>query len=270
MPSKYIDASHNFLFTLPKAKWLEDLAKSDAGDITGYQECEGSGQRATLKEHCAATGRGLYHPKSCGNPISWKKDLFSPVRIDGKNYRGVIEAHLGATAMGVDAKFNPPRDFAYVGLTHTETGKKVLRINVHPLAGGTKLESNPDNRDSVALSKYKDWGIGQYWLDVLSYTAGQMSKQDPGLRAMTNYWDIVTIGGDYNAAMSNKDRWYYPANLLAPLFVPDSLKAGLDHMQHGNGSDVKVTRRWAVSGHTDHRIHFVERTIVNVPDFPRQ
>jgi len=150
------------------------------------------------------------------------------------------------------------------------TGKKVLRINVHTLQGGTKLEKDPDNRDSDELSRFKDWGIGQYWLDVLAFTAGQMSRQDPGPQAMTPLWDIVTIGGDYNAFLDRTDRWYYPGAMLPALFVNDSRQRSLDHLQHGHGSDVKVARRWTQAINSDHSLHLVERTILNVPDFPRQ
>jgi hypothetical protein len=266
----YVDASHNMLFRLDHDPWMEDLAKSGDADVTGYQEAEGGEQRAVLKEFCAANNRGLYHPASSGNPISWRKDVFSVVRINRKPVQGVVTAHLGALALGIDAEFNPARDFTWVGLNHKGTGKKILRVNVHPLAGGTKPESNPDNTDSNELSAYKDWGIGQYWLDVLSFVAGQMSLQDPGPRTMTNLWDVVSLGGDYNAAMDNFARWYYPAPLLEGLFEHDKNLRGLDHLQHAFGSDVQVTRRWAEAGNTDHSIHFVERRFVDVPDFQRQ
>jgi hypothetical protein len=266
----YVDVSHNMLFTLPPSKWLQDLQKSHAGDVTGYQEAEGSDQRHTLKAFCDKFGRDLYHPPRCGVPISWKKNVFSYVVISDKPVRGIRHVTKSAEAMGVDAKFNPHRDFTWVGLTHKPTGKKVLRINVHTLQGGTKLEKDPDNRDSDELSKFKDWGIGQYWLDILAFTAGQMSRQDPGPQAMTPLWDIVTIGGDYNAFLDRADRWYYPGALLPALFVNDSRQRSLDHLQHGHGSDVKVARRWTQAINSDHSLHLVERTILNVPDFPRQ
>jgi len=270
MSHRYIDATHNLYFRLDQEDWREDLAKSSDGDITGYQEGGDSDVRRVLKEFCAAHGRGLYHPAGSGNPISWKKDVFSQVRIGGSLVRGAITAHPGAVAMGLDASYNPERDFTWVGLTHKASGKKVLRVNVHPLAGGTKKESDPDNTDSDALSEYKDWGLGQYWLDVVSFTAAQMSLQDRGPRAMTSLWDIVTLGGDYNAAMDNFGRWYYPAPMLEPLFVHDKYLRGLDHLQHAYGADVRTERRWAEAGNTDHALHFVERSILDVPDFPRQ
>jgi len=270
MPHSYVDASHNLFFRLDQGDWREDLVKSSDGDVTGYQEGAGGDVRRVLKEFCAAHGRGLYHPAGTGNPISWKKEVFSMARVEGSLVRGAINAHPGAVAMGIDAKYNPARDFTWVGLTHKASGKKLLRINVHPLAGGTKREDNPDNTDSDELSQYKDWGIGQYWLDVLSFAAAQMSLQDPGRESMTSLWDIVTIGGDYNAAMDNYARWYYPAPMLDALFVRDKYLGGLDHLQHAFGADVRDERRWAEQGNTDHRIHYMQRTILDVPDFPRQ
>jgi len=266
----YIDCSHNVLRTMDKNRWDKDLAKSDKADITGYQEAGASGVREVIKAYCGREGRALYHPTSCGNPISWKRSVFTEVRIREKLARGVINSHLGASQMGVPARMNPARDFTYVGLRHRESSKTVLRINVHTTAHGVMAESSPANTDSVAASKWKDWAIGQYWLDVLSFVAGQMSLQDPGRETTTSLWDVVSIGGDYNGQMTNRARWYYPGSLLPAVFVADRKPTGLDHLQHGHGSDVTVDRRWSVPGYTDHSIHFVQRTFANVTDFPRQ
>jgi hypothetical protein len=269
--TKYVDASHNLLYTLDQDKWLADLQKSDLGDVTGYQEVSNTQARSALRSYCKTTGRGLFHPTGCTVPISWRTSVFKPMtRSDRSLLRDVVKVHASATTMGVDAKLNPAREFTYVGLTHKESGKKILRINVHPIAGGTKKESDPTNTDSDELSVWKDWGIGQYWLDVIAFAARQMSRQNPGAKTMANFWDAVTLGGDYNGSMENQDRWYYPGTMLPTLFVADKTMTGLDHLQHAHGSDVKAGKRWSVSGNTDHRIHYVERTFLTVPDFPRQ
>lgn len=268
--ASYVDATHNVEFILNKDQWNDDLDKSAAGDITGYQEAGAPKIRAVLKQHCIDHGRTLYHPLRCGNPISWKPELFTPVKVDKKFVRGVITAHPSAIVMGIDVKYNPSRDIVYVGLTHKPTGKKVLRINVHPTAGATKPEMDADNLDSNELSIWKDWSIGQYWLDILSFAAGQMSLQDPGRTTTANFWDVLTLGGDYNGALVNDDRWYYPGALLPALFEPDEQMRGIDHLQHGHGSDVRSGKRWAEEAHSDHNIHLVERTFLNVPDFQRQ
>jgi hypothetical protein len=268
--SSYVDATHNVLYTLTPEKWEADLKKSDLGDVVGYQEVSNTAARTALREHCKATGRGLFHPVGCNVPISWRPAIFKPVVMDKRIVRGVVKVHASAPVMGVASKVNPSRDFCYVALTHLPSGKKVLRVNVHPTAGGTKKESDPTNTDSDALSVWKDWSIGQYWLDVLGFIARQMSRQDPGVKTTSNLWDVITLGGDYNGTLENKDRWYYPGTLLPALFVADKTMTGLDHLQHSHGSDVHVTKRWAVAGHTDHRIHYVERTVLNVTDFPRQ
>jgi len=267
--SAFTDATHNLLFQLNGDQWLRDMGKSGKAHLTGYQEAEGDPARATLAEFSKAHNRGLYHPPDCGNPISWDLDTFRQIKVNGQPVEGVHESHAGATRMGIKAKFNPPRDFAWVGLVHRATGKRVLRINVHPLAGATKRESNPDNPDSDELSAWKDWGIGQYWLDVLAFTAEQMSVQDPGVETTAAFWDVILLGGDFNAAMDNGRRWYYPACMLPALYGEDELRGGLDHLLATHGSDVKPGRRWSVAGFTDHRIHFLEYDLRDVADFPR-
>jgi hypothetical protein len=270
MAGTYVDCSHNVEFSLNEAKWKPDVVKSGEGDITGYQEAEGTGPRTVIKDYCIAHNRGRYHPTGSGNAISWKRELFRPVVVNKKKVNGMIQSHLGAIAMGIDVKYNPARDFTYVGLLHKETGKKILRVNVHPIAGATKPESAAANTDSDALSVYKDWAVGQYWLDILSFVSAQMSLQDPGTKTMTNFWDVISLGGDYNAALNDKDRWYYPGALLPALFEPDEQLRGLDHLQVAHGSDTRPGHRWAVDANSDHQIHFIERTFVDVADFPRQ
>jgi hypothetical protein len=68
--------------------------------------------------------------------------------------------------------------------------------------------------------------------------------------------------------LQSTDEWYYPSRILPSLYVKDSQTKGLDHLQHAYGSDVKAGKRWAVSGNTDHRIHFVTRTFASVDDTP--
>jgi hypothetical protein len=268
--STYIDASHNILRTLTPAKWQQDLAKSARGDITGYQEATNAAARAAVKKHCADAHRGLYHPASCGNPISWRRATFDQANIGGKVSEGVVNAHASAKAMGVPSNVNPERDFTWVGLIHKASGYKVLRINVHTASHGVLPEANPRNTDSAALAHWKDWAIGQYWLDVVSFAARMMSVQDPGVKSMANLWDVVSIGGDYNAELTQKGRWYYPGSLLPALFVADRQPKGIDHLQHSHGSDATIKRRWSLAANSDHKIHFVERTLVAVTDFPRQ
>jgi hypothetical protein len=81
---------------------------------------------------------------------------------------------------------------------------------------------------------------------------------------------VVSIGGDYNAELTQKGRWYYPGSLLPALFVADRQPKGIDHLQHSHGSDATIKRRWSLAANSDHKIHFVERTLVAVTDFPRQ
>lgn len=263
-------ATHNMLFLLNPTKWNQDLAKSGMAHVTGYQEAEGKEQRQTLVDYCAKAARGLYHPKSCGNPISWNKSTYDQAIVKDKPVQGVRDVHLGAVAMGVNAKFNPPRDFAWVGLVHKASQQKHLIINVHPLAGGTKPEDAKDNTDSDALSAYKDWGIAQYWLDIMAFTAAEMSVNDPGAKSMTQLWDAILLVGDFNAQMNNARRWYYPGAMLLALYHQDPQVQGLDHIMRTKGSNLKAGERSSQAGNTDHRIHFQRYTITDVPDYPRE
>lgn len=266
--TQFTDASHNVLFRLNAAQWAEDFAKSGTASLVGYQEAEGDPQRRALAAWCKANGRGLFHPDSCGNPISWDTKVWAELQVNDKPFQGKREVHAGAVKMGLaGVKFNPGRDFAWKGLTHRGSGQNVLRINVHPVAGGT----DPTPEEGEKLTDWKDWAIGQYWLEVVAFTARHLSVQrtsDPKERA--GLWDAILLGGDYNADFLDQrgDQWYYPNRLLPSLYRADPSKGGLDHMQATHGADVKVVKRWSVPGNTDHRIHFCTWALREVEDFP--
>lgn len=270
----YVDASHNILFKLASNpdKWIADYRKSDEGDVTGYQEVGDKKARDVLKKHCRAEGRKLYMADGDGgNPISWNPKAFPKVvRIGGKPFQGSQLVHLGAQAMGLpQVKLAPGRGFTFVGLQHA-TGARVLRINVHPLAGATKKESSPDARYKTdAANEWADWGLGQYFLDVLAFTASELSR-NPGPKKVGSFWDVVSLGGDYNAEMDRTERWYYPGAMLPSLYRDDKQANGLDHLQVTRTSDAVDGKRWSVAGNTDHRIQFVRRALREVGDFPRQ
>lgn len=259
----YIDASHNILFKLADqpAKWQEDFRKSNESEICGYQEVGGAAARKALIRNCVDNHRSLFMPNETSNPISWLGTVFDTQPI----MSGVKVVHPSAKAMGVNTKAGSERDFSYIGLRHLKTGRKILRINVHSVARAT----DPTPEESKALAEWSDWAIGQYWLDVVAFVANQMSRPDPE-NPRKSFWDAITLGGDYNGdlVLQSSDEWYYPSRLLPGLFVMDQINTGLDHLQHARGSDVFVVHRWAKNGHTDHRIHFVERGFRNVPDFP--
>jgi hypothetical protein len=261
----YIDSSHNFNFKLENtpAKWREDLRLSSMAAVTGYQEAGKA--RAVLHEFCLNHHRGLYHPDASGNAISWNQDVFS--KIPGSEFQ--LWVHRSAQEMGVDINVNPARDFIGIGLKHKRTGHRILRINVHATAQATKPESI--ERYPQEVDDWKDWSIGNYWLDVIRSTAREMSRPDTSQpRRQAHYWHSITLGGDYNGNMMSLERWYYPGRILPSLFVADSRKGGLDHMQHTHGSDLRVTRRWSKPANTDHEIQFVEREMVRVDDYPAQ
>jgi hypothetical protein len=126
-----------------------------------------------------------------------------------------------------------------------------------------------DNDKEPGITQWKNWAIQQYWLDVISFTAKEMSR--PAVAAsMKRFWDVVIIGGDYNGdlVLAADDEWYYPSQLLPSLYARDRIPKGLDHMQHAYGSDVSVDKRWQVAANSDHNIHFTTRTFKTVDDTP--
>lgn len=271
MTNDFVHGTHNMLFNLTPAKWLQDLEKSGVADICHYQEAGSSKVKGVIQTFCDNNRRGLYIPDKSGNLISWNRRVFKRFRDEnGEFIQGVHDAHLGASDMGINIKDNPPRDFSWVGLRHEGTGDQVLTINVHPVAGATSRESAPDPRfKTPEANMWADWAFGQYWLDVLAFICTQMSTQDPGSKTRTAFWDSILIGGDYNASLDNDREWYYPGLLMNGVLVPDSRLAGLDHLQFTRHSNLGVVDRWSQAANTDHRLHFVKLNIQEVADFPR-
>lgn len=246
----FTQATHNMLFTLSsKAKWLEDLRKTAQGDLTHYQESEGDGQREVLKDFCDQNNRGRYHPEGSGNAISWNRTVFRGLR--GEAF--VVEVHKQHPT----ADFNPARDITARGLVHTATGTRVLAINIHPVAGAT----NPNSEFDPALSHWKNWALGNYMLDLISFTAKQMSRE---------YYQAILLAGDYNGDLltQKSDEWYYPSRILPSLYKDPKKVVGLDHLQRTHGSDLKAGRDWMLQGNSDHPLCFQDWTISTVTDYP--
>lgn len=262
--TEYTDCTHNLRHDLGQRGWSHDLPVSADADIVGYQEAhQGQPSGNAVLQFCTNTGRAAYAPKGTANPISWNPKVFDPVLGE----RGVKVAHTGAASMGLHMGASPSRDFVWVGLLHKTSGKRLLKINVHPTQGATKPEPNEWTKEQNA---WKNWSIGQYWLEVLSFSAAQMAR-DAGDRSDKPFWDIVTIGGDFNADMLTEkaDQWYFPSRMLTALYDNDSrVPGGLDHILVSHGSDVDLKRRWSVAARTDHRIHFRTSTIHTHQDFP--
>jgi hypothetical protein len=258
--------THNMLFKLDAKRWDADLQESDKAEVVGYQEAADAPQRNALTRHAAATNRAV----SAGHlPISWDIDTFRHVTLGGLIFAGEQKVHKSAIGMGIDAKFNPPRYFGWVGLRHIETREKFLFVNVHPVAGGTKPESHPTHKDGERLSIYKDWGVAQYWFDVVSFVAGEMSRDRGKADRFSPFWDGIVLLGDFNATMDNKEEWYYPANLLDPFFHADPQRKGIDHIMRTRGSDLKPVKRWQEPANTDHDLEFQTYRLKEITDFPR-
>lgn len=238
---KLTDASHNLLFRLDPDAWRHDLALSGTADLVGYSEASRPAVRKTLASWCEAEGRGLYLPDDCDNPVSWDAGTFEP--IDGE--RGVVEVH----GRHPTVRLNPGRDFAWVGLRHRASGKAVLRVNVHATSGALKPQARV--RWGRDLSAWKDWAIQQYWLDLLAFTAEQMSRE---------VWDAILCGGDFNGRLENRDEWFHPGSLLRSLYRFDETPHSIDRLIYTVDSDVRQVRRWARSKgvRSDHALHFAD------------
>lgn len=237
----FTDAAHNLLWRLDADAWAHDLRLSGVADLVGYSEAEGDGQRKALASYCRAQGRGLYHPQGSGNPVSWKRDVWRALPQE----RGVVEVH----AKHPTAKYNPARDVVWVGLRHKATGARVLRINVHPVAGATKPEGDTPWGDG--LDAWKDWAIRQYYLAVVAFTAQQLARET---------WDAVLLGGDFNGRLENQQEWYYPGPLLLGLFERDAAPRSIDRLVWTRSSNVRQVRRWSQHKgvRSDHALQFAE------------
>lgn len=241
--ARFTLGSHNMLFRLDARRWAHDLDLSAVADLRGFQEAIDAGPRAALAKHAAAKGLGLYAPKM-GNPIAWNPEVFED---DGRAFSEFV--HRSAIADGLTrAKFNPARYVTGKGLVHKATGKRVLFLNVHPIAGGTKPEPNDFG---PALNAWKNRAIERYWLAVLQITAREIRK---------GVYDVIILGGDWNARGTDRAEWYFPARMLQGLFRSDEIEVGLDHVVLTRHSAADVVRRWARNEgvNSDHALHFAE------------
>lgn len=236
--------AHNLLFRLDREKWLADMKKSNVAQIVFY--CEGGrlAVRKALRENAELHGRGLYAPENTDNHIGWDETDFTAI----PKKRGVVEVH----ARHPHRRMNPAKDFAWVGLRHNATGRRVLAISVHPNAGYTTPGGREGTKNNPEYNEWVDWGAQQYWLDIVAFVADQMS---------TEYWDDIIVGGDYNAPMGPTkddradDEWWYPYRLAGALLRPDN-DGHIDHLLLTRDSESKVVKRWRKPGFTDHPIVF--------------
>lgn len=241
--ARFTVASHNMLFRLDAKRWAHDLDLSAVADLRGFQEAVDSGPRAAVVRHAHAKGLAIFEPKH-GNPIVWNSAVFDDAEVEIEEF-----VHRSAIADGLTlAKFNPARYIQGKGLVHKATGKRVLFLNVHPTAGGTMREPN---KFGPRLNAWKNKAIERYWLAVIQIVTREMRK---------DRWDVIILGGDWNARMTDRAEWYFPARLLAGLFREDEIAHGLDHVTLTRNSAATVERRWAMNEDvfSDHALHFAE------------
>lgn len=262
-------ASHNILYSLSREKIRADLKVSGTADIVLYQEAGTDRVASVLRVWADENGFGLYDAGSGGNAIAWRNSVFKIAQHrDGTPVLGRHKVHSSAKDFGLDLP-TPAKDFTFVGLVHRETLKKVLVVNVHPVAEATKRESDPDNRyKTPEQNAWADWAFGQYWVDVVAFTAAQMSKP-VALGSTKPYWSAVVLGGDFNSSLINDRRWYYPAPILKSLYRGDLQAWGLDHLMCTRSSDLIMRDRSHREANSDHDIQFVLMEFRPMPDFPR-
>lgn len=244
---RYLTCAHNLRFDLGREKWLSDLRKSNEAGLVFYAEGGRRALRATLRENADEHDRELYMPDDTDNHIGWDPAQFT--RIPKRH--GVVEVH----ARHPQRRMNPAKDFSWVGLRH-KSGKTVLAISVHPNAGYTSPGGRDGTEANVEYNQWVDWGAQQYWLDIVSFVAGQMSLE---------IWDDIVVGGDYNAPMGptkdhrEDDLWWYPYRLFGAIALPDE-SGHIDHLCLTRDSESKGGKLTRKKGFTDHPLTFRQMT----------
>lgn len=229
----YTVAAHNIWFKLPAWKKKRDFKKSAKATITTY--CEAKNDRVLLRSLCRKYDRELFFDNDdIGNPISY--DPSKAEIIPGQTWVHLVHEDPKPIP-------GPARGYTAVGFRLLHTGRRVLVISVHPENGYAKGERN--NPWGPKVNKHKDWSATQYWLDIVSFVAAQMSRE---------YWDDIVISGDFNARMNNKNEWYYPARMLEALTRPSLTAGGIDHIITTRDSKSRVVGVLKMKGHTDHPI----------------
>lgn len=236
--------THNVLFRLDRERWLEDLDRShEVADVRLFQEGGSKKFRRTLRKHKNMRGLRKYHPHATECPIAWRRDVWKPMWKES-GAKGASLVHPGAGF----AKFNPKRSIVWKGLTHRKTGKRVLFVNVHATAGYAKDERKTPWGDR--LDDWKNWAARQMWLAVVAFLAEQMKRE---------VWDVIVLGGDFNARLNNRGEWYYPGPMLDGLTIEDEeTPRSIDRLVLTRDSRAKTKRRWGSRRgyHTDHAVHF--------------
>jgi hypothetical protein len=239
--ARFTVASHNLLFKLDDRRWRADLDKSTSrASLLGFQEANGAPTRKTLHAYLTEHGFDYYAPRGTDCHIAWNPDIFEPIEGEQGNKR----VHDSAGFM----RYNPARYLTWKGFVHKPTGKRVLFYNIHPTAGFTKPEDKTDWGPKA--NEWKNEAARDFYTTLLAHVARKMNE---------NLYDVIIIGGDWNASLRNEGEWYFPGALFDGLIVEHPKEMpGLDHIVITVDSDATIEKRYAVREgvHSDHALHF--------------
>lgn len=117
----------------------------------------------------------------------------------------------------------------------TTAGAVFLIVNTHAVSGYNRAYASPWRRAAARV----------HWTTLLQLT---------GRWALSRRYDVILVGGDFNAPPAARRAWYFPGPLLDPLYVPDTRRT-IDQLRTARNPTrpVAVLRRWALTGlHSDH------------------
>lgn len=117
----------------------------------------------------------------------------------------------------------------------TVAGATALVVNTHAVSGYNRVRASPWRRAAARA----------HWTKMLQLT---------GIWALSRRYDVILLGGDFNAPPAACRAWYFPGPLLDPLYEPDKRRS-IDQLRTARNPTLPVTvvRRWALTGlHSDH------------------
>lgn len=119
------------------------------------------------------------------------------------------------------------------------SGATVLVVNTHAVSGYNRVRPSPWRRAAART----------HWTTLLQLT---------GRWALSRRYDVILLGGDFNAPPAARRAWYFPGPLLDPLYEPDKQRT-IDQLRTARNPTrpVTVLRRWSVTGlYSDHAAQF--------------
>lgn len=171
---------------------------------------------------------GIYRPRgwASSEPIFHNRDVFRPAGPKGKH-----KSHDGVAGL------TPTRGTVWRLFEHIETSALVLAINKHPINGYAKDKPPAEERRKFAKID---------WLEF-SMLYDSLDKE--------YYPDFSILAGDLNARITNRDRWWYPGNILREDWeVGRGFQNGIDQILVSRQGPAHVTAKHTYPANSDHRL----------------